>query len=62
MISHWIAVIGLFLFVGAAMALAWRYRQRPGRRFEIDGPGGAIPHTDHHHHHVDGDGFSSHDF
>ena len=61
MISHWIAVIVLFLVVAGGMALAWPHRKesRGGFGADVDGPGAAINSGDHHH--SSGDGFSAHD-
>jgi hypothetical protein len=60
MISHWIAVIVLFLVVAGGMALAWpRRKKMSGLGADVDGPGPSIDGGDHHH--SGGDGFSAHD-
>ena len=61
MISHWIAVIVLFLIVAGGMALAWPLRKNSRRslgHIDISGPGAAMG-SDHHHHHSSGDGLYS---
>jgi hypothetical protein len=60
MISHWIAVIVLFLVIAGGMALAWPLRKkRSGFGADVDGPGQSIDGGGHDH--SGGDGFSAHD-
>lgn len=60
MISHWIAVILLFLIVAGGMALAWpRRKTASGLGADIDGPGPSIDGGSDHH--SGGDGLSAGD-